>query len=386
MSEGRILTTHAGSLPRPAALNALLAARFRGEHVDGEALAVAVNVATRDIVRQQAAAGIDIVNDGEQARESFFTYVQHRMTGFGGVTERRMMKDIADFPDLVQARAGARREGAVNLLRAPRAIGAVAYTEVGHRAVQAEADAFDRALEASGRDFPGTFMTAASPGIIAAAMANDHYASIEAYIDAIADALREEYQAIAARGYTLQVDAPDLAMERHALFQDEPLHVFLGFVRHVIAAINRALDGIPREQVRLHVCWGNYNGPHIHDVPLADVLPLYYEANVGSLLVSMANPRHAHEYRVFETMPLPPGMSLIAGVVDSTTNYVEHPEVVAERIERVAAAVGDPTRVLASPDCGFDTSADYRLVAPAVTWAKLATLAEGARIASSRLC
>jgi 5-methyltetrahydropteroyltriglutamate--homocysteine methyltransferase len=261
MDERRILITHTGSLPRPAALTELLAARYRGEHVDGEALNALIDSATKEVVRQQAATGIDIANDGEQARESFFTYVQHRMTGFGGVTERRFMRDISDFPALVEARLARMRSGNVNLMRAPRAIGPIAYTEAGRRALAAEADAFDRALEAAGRPFAGTFMTATSPGMIATAMANDHYSSTEAYVDAVAAALTEEYHAIAARGYTLQIDAPDLAMERHAFFQDEPLDVFQAFALHVIGAINRATAGIPREQVRLHVCWGNYEAP-----------------------------------------------------------------------------------------------------------------------------
>jgi 5-methyltetrahydropteroyltriglutamate--homocysteine methyltransferase len=385
MSEGRILTTHTGSLPRPAALVDLLAARFHGEHVDGEALAALVDAATRDVVRKQAGAGIDIVNDGEQARESFFTYVQHRMTGFGGVTERRLMKDITDFPGMLAIRTARGRTGHVNLMRAPRARGPIAYTEAGRRAVAAEAAAFDRALESAGEAFAGTFMTAASPGIVATAMANDYFESTEAYVDAVADALREEYAAIAARGYTLQIDAPDLAMERHALFQDEPMDAFLAFVEHVITAINRSIADLPRESVRLHVCWGNYEGPHTEDVPLEAVLPLYYRANVGALLISMANPRHEHEYRVFERLRLPDGMQLVAGVVDSTTNYVEHPEVVADRIERVARSVGDPARVMAGPDCGFDTAADFGVVAADVCWAKLRALSDGAAIASRRL-
>jgi 5-methyltetrahydropteroyltriglutamate--homocysteine methyltransferase len=307
------------------------------------------------------------------------------MTGFGGTTERRLMKDVTDFPGMLAIRTARGRTGNVNLLRPPRAVGPIAYTDAGRRAVEAEAGAFERALDAAGRPFAGTFMTACSPGIVTTAMANDHFPTIEAYVDAVADALREEYQAIAARGYVLQVDAPDLAMERHALFQDEPLEVFLEFVQHVIAAINRSIAGIPRERVRLHVCWGNYEGPHTHDVPLEEVLPLYYAANAGALLISMANPRHEHEYRVFERMPLPEGMKLVAGVVDSTTNYIEHPEVVADRIERVARAVGDPALVMAGPDCGFDTAADFGVVAADVAWAKLATLRAGADIAARRL-
>jgi 5-methyltetrahydropteroyltriglutamate--homocysteine methyltransferase len=286
---------------------------------------------------------------------------------------------------MVEIRMARARSGNVNLMRPPRARGPIAYTDAGRRAVQAEADAFDRAVEAAGRPFASTFMTAASPGIVTTAMANDHFATQEEYVDAVAEALGEEYRAIAARGYTLQVDAPDLAMERHAFFQDEPLERFQAFARHAIAAINRATAGIPREQIRLHVCWGNYEGPHTRDVPLEAMLPIYYEANAGTFLISMANPRHEHEYRVFERFPLPAGATLVAGVVDSTTNYVEHPEVVADRIERVAAVVGDPSRVMAGPDCGFDTAADFGVVAADVAWAKLAALCAGADIAARRL-
>jgi 5-methyltetrahydropteroyltriglutamate--homocysteine methyltransferase len=385
MDERRILITHTGSLPRPAALTELLVARYRGEHVDGEALNALIDSATKEAVQKQAASGIDIANDGEQARESFFTYVQHRMTGFGGVTERRFMKDISDFPALVEARLARMRTGNVNLMRAPRATGPIAYTDAGRRAFLAEADAFDRALAAAGQPFAGTFMTAASPGMVATAMANDHFPGTEAYVDAVAAALAEEYQAIAARGYALQIDAPDLAMERHAFFQDEPLETFQAFASHVIGAINRATAGIPREQIRLHVCWGNYEAPHTYDVPLEEMLPLYYRANAGTLLISMANPRHEHEYHAFERFPLPDGVKLVAGVIDTTTNYVEHPEVVAERIERAARAVGDPSRVMAAPDCGFDTAAGFGLVAPDVAWAKLAALRAGADIAARRL-
>lgn len=380
----RILTTHAGSLPRPQALVDMFVARRRGELIDGEALEDVITEATRDVVQRQARAGIDIVNDGEQARESFVTYVMHRMTGYGGETDRRLMRDVTDFPGVLELRRR-RSGGGLSLLRSPQAIGPVAYTEAGHRALAAEARAFHHALQATDRPFAGRFMTAASPGIVCTAMYNAYYASIEEYVDAVASALSEEYQAVAERGYTLQIDAPDLAMERHTLFQDRPLEDFVAFVDHVVAAINRATAGIPHDRIRLHVCWGNYDAPHVFDVPLEAILPSLYRANVGAFLFSMANPRHAHEYHVFERQPLPEGVSLIAGVVETTHNYVEHPEVIAERIERIAHAIGDPSRLMVSPDCGFDTSAGYGLVAPDVAWAKLAALSEGAAIASKRL-
>ena len=380
----RILTTHAGSLPRPDALVDLMVARRRGDHVDGEALEVVIANATCDVVKRQARAGIDVVNDGEQARQSFVTYVMYRLSGYGGETDRRLMKDLTDFPGVLELRRR-RSNGGISLLRSPQAVAPVAYTDMGRRELAAEARAFHHALQAVDHEFAGRFMTAASPGIVCTAMYNAYYPTLEDYVDAVADALSEEYQAIAERGYILQIDAPDLAMERHTLFQDRPLEDFIAFIDHVIAAINRATAGIARDRIRLHVCWGNYDGPHTNDVPLDAVLPSFYRANVGALLLSGANPRHAHEYHVFERLPLPEHMNLIAGVVETTGNYVEHPEVIAERIERVARAVGDPSRVMASPDCGFDTAAGFGLVAPDVAWAKLAALSEGAEIASRRL-
>jgi len=229
------------------------------------------------------------------------------------------------------------------------------------------------------------FVTAPSPGIVAAAMKNEHYDTEEAYLDALAAALKQEYETIVRRGFMLQLDCPDLALERHLSYQDRPLGDFVGFVERVVASINKALANIPRDRVRLHVCWGNYEGPHDGDVPLADILPAIKEAKVGAFFFPFANPRHAHEYHVFEKQPLADDQTLIAGVIDSLTNFVEHPEAVAERLERVAAAVGDPHRVIAGTDCGFDTSAGMGRVAEDVVWAKLKSLAEGARLASERL-
>jgi 5-methyltetrahydropteroyltriglutamate--homocysteine methyltransferase len=228
-------------------------------------------------------------------------------------------------------------------------------------------------------------MTAASPGIVASAMENRHYATREEYVRVVAAALRTEYRYITDRGLLLQIDAPDLAMERHTLFSDRPLAEFLGWVELVVDAINGALDGIDPGRVRLHVCWGNYEGPHTHDVPLADILPLLYRARVGALVLSMANARHAHEHACFGAQPLPDGMVLVAGVIDTTSNYVEHEEVVADRLVRVAEAVGGPRRVIAGTDCGFDTSAGLGDVAPSLVWAKLRALRAGADLASSRL-
>jgi 5-methyltetrahydropteroyltriglutamate--homocysteine methyltransferase len=376
-SDTRILTTHAGSLPRPRALAELHGQRSRGEDVDETVLRRAVEDATAAVVAAQVVAGIDIGNDGEQARESFFTYVQHRMTGFGGVSQRPIMRDLLDHPDFLDLVVPRQRRRQVNLMAAPAAVAAVAYRDT------TEVDA-ECALVA-GAPFAETFMTAASPGIVAAAMENRHYPSMEEYVLTIAGALRSEYTAITERGLLLQIDAPDLALERHTLFADRPLSDFLAWVELVVGAINGALEGIDLERVRLHVCWGNYEGPHTLDVPLRDILPLLYEARVGALVVSMANPRHAHEYRCFERLPLPDGMVLVAGVIDTTSNYVEHPEVVADRLERVARSVGDPRRVIAGTDCGFDTSAGIGDVAPSLVWEKLRSLRAGSDLATARL-
>jgi 5-methyltetrahydropteroyltriglutamate--homocysteine methyltransferase len=378
LSASRILTTHAGSLPRPAALADLHGRRSRGESVDVDEMQRTIEAATTAVISAQVEAGVDIGNDGEQARESFVTYVTHRMTGFGGVSRRSLMRDLADHPDFVDLAFPSRRERMqVSLMSAQAAIGDVTYR--GTDELEAEC-----ALVADA-PFAETFMTAASPGIVVSVLENQHYPSREDYVAAVAAALRTEYQAIVDRGLLLQIDAPDLALERHVLFGDRPLDEFLEWVELVIGAINAALVGIDPSRVRLHVCWGNYEGPHTHDVPLPAIQPLLYGARVGALVISMANARHAHEFRCFERDPLPAGMALVAGVIDTTSNYVEHPEVVADRIERVVEAVGDASRVIAGTDCGFDTTAGIGDVAPSLVWEKLRALRDGAALASERL-
>jgi len=337
----------------------------------------AVAEATAASIAAQVDAGVDIGNDGEQARESFFTYVQHRMTGFGDTSQRPFMRDLVDHPDFVELALPRFQRIKVNLMAAPAAIGEVTYRDTDE--VAAECDLVATA------PFAQTFMTAASPGIVASAMQNRHYPTMDEYVRAVAAALRTEYHYIVDHGLLLQVDAPDLAMERHTLFAGHPLADFLAWVELVIDAINDALTGIDPADVRLHVCWGNYEGPHTLDVPLADILPLLYRARVGALVVSMANARHAHEYACFAREPLPAGMVLVAGVIDTTSNYVEHPEVVADRLGRIADAVGDPRRIIAGTDCGFDTSAGIGDVAPSLVWEKLRALRDGADLATSRL-
>jgi 5-methyltetrahydropteroyltriglutamate--homocysteine methyltransferase len=383
-STDRILTTHTGSLPRPRALTEMYGRRSRGEPVDAAAIAIAGREAMRAAVRRQAEAGIDVGNNGEQQREGFFLYVQHRMTGFGGTWKRWPRPDVERYPafkEMHESRAVA--NAGVSSLAPPRVIGAVRYRD------PAQAESEPRELRAALAElktgFAEAFMSAPSPGILAAACKNDHYAAEDEYVDALGEALRVEYEAVARAGLVLQVDCPDLALERHRSYQDRPEREFLGFVERIVAAINRALRNVPRERVRMHVCWGNYEGPHDCDVPLETIWPLIRAANVGGFVLPFANARHAHEFKVLGKLPLADDQIIVAGVIDTLTNFVEHPEVVADRLERVAATVGDPRRVLAGTDCGFDSTAGQGRVAEDVAWAKLRALVEGARIASGRL-
>jgi 5-methyltetrahydropteroyltriglutamate--homocysteine methyltransferase len=384
-SEQRILTTHAGSLPRPAALTQLYVRRLRGEPVDAGAIVTSEREAVRAVVARQIETGIDIINDGEQTRESFVLYLRHRLTGLGGTSIRPMSSDIDAYPAFkrnFQALASA-REAVSNRDRLPRAIGAVAYADPS--IVQRDCAAFRSAIEPHAGRFVESFLTAPSPGILATIVQNDHYDTFDNYLAALGTALKVEYDAIVQSGFLLQLDCPDLGLECHTAFRDRPLGDFLDFVERVIAAINKAIADIPREKVRLHMCWGNYEAPHDRDVPLRDIFPIIRKAAVGAFVLPFANPRHAHEYRVLQELPLADDQIVVAGVIDTLTNFVEHPEVVADRIERVATAVGDPRRVLAGTDCGFDTSAGMGRVAEDVVWAKLAAMTEGARIASRRL-
>jgi 5-methyltetrahydropteroyltriglutamate--homocysteine methyltransferase len=383
-SDTRILTTHTGSLPRPASLVQLYIAKARGEPVDVQ-LAEAGHAALEDSVRKQRDAGIDIGNNGEQQREAFFLYVRTRMSGFGGAWTRPPRGDVERYPAFKAAMARDQANIAQVSSRddVPTATGEVHYLD--HAAIDTECTDFRTTLDRLGNPFVEPFLTAPSPGIVAAALRNDHYPSEEAYLAALGEALRVEYEAIVNHGFLLQLDCPDLAMERHMSYQDKPLGDFLGFVDRVVTTINTALANIPRDRVRLHACWGNYEGPHDCDVELHEIMPILRKLNVGGFVLPFANPRHSHEYNVLRDFPLDPDQVIVAGVIDSVTNFVEHPKTIAERIERVAEVVGDPKRVLAGTDCGFDTSAGQRRVAEDVVWAKLAALGEGARIASARL-
>ena len=384
-SETRILTTHTGSLPRPAALTKLYARRVRGEAVDPAAIEAEGRAALTGIIPKQIDSGLDVINNGEQQRESFVLYLRHRLSGLGDSSSRTGWADLDAYPDYKAQlkELASKQEAVTNTDFLPAAIGEVRYLDPA--AVNDECTDFRQALAAHSGSYAEAFLTAPSPGIIGSIVQNRHYATEEAYLAALGDALKVEYEAIVAQGFLLQLDCPDLALERHCSYRDRPLSDFLGFCERVITAINRAIAAIPRDRVRLHVCWGNYEGPHDHDVPLEDILPIVTQANVGGFVLPFANPRHAHEYKIFERKPLAADQVLVAGVLDTTTNFIEHPEVVADRIERVVRAVGDPQRVLAGTDCGFDTSAGRGRVANDVVWAKLKSMRQGAEIASARL-
>ena len=384
-STERILTTHAGSLPRPETLTGLFVRRARGESVGVDEIETAGLDAMRAIVPKQAEAGVDVGNNGEQQRDSFFLYLKERLTGLGGTWQRPSRADVDRYPEfkkryLEQTSSKGRVSPNEGL---PMAIGEVRYVDAA--AIEAECRDFSEALKASPGVFSDAFMNAPSPGIVAAAIKNQHYDTDLKYLQALGEALRVEYEAIVRAGFVLQIDAPDLALERHISFKDRPLSAFVDFVENVVSVINAALKNIPPDRVRLHVCWGNSESPHDSDVPLEDILPTVLRAKVGALYLPFAGPRHAHEFRCFERFPVRDEQLLIAGVIDPLTNIVEHQEVVADRIGRVAAVLGDPSKVLAANDCGFDTSAGWGRVAPDVVWAKLRSLRDGARIASERL-
>jgi 5-methyltetrahydropteroyltriglutamate--homocysteine methyltransferase len=337
-------------------------------------------------VAAQLRAGIAVIGNGETARESFFTYVRERLSGFADRSRRPVMADRLVFPSFVELkRSASSHADRVSAMSAPACCGPVA--NLGPDALRAELDLFDRALAqtgASARPAAATFVTAASPGIVAAAMDNRYYPDDTAYVAAVAEALTPEYRAIVERGHVLQIDAPDLAMERHTRFADRPLADFQAFVATVVAAINRAVEGLDRTRLRLHVCWGNYDGPHHLDVELSAILPLLAEAQVGSLVLPFANPRHAHEHRLLGS--LPDAMGVVAGVIETTHNYIEHPEVVADRLVRIADSLGgEADRLQAGTDCGFATFAGYGDVAADIVWEKLRSLVAGAALADERL-
>lgn len=380
-SQDRILATHVGSLPRPFSLSTLLLDREAREPVDEAQLDQEMTRAVRHVVEEQKKAGIDIGNDGEQQRVGFQTYVPQRMSGFSGESKRPRPQDFNDFPQLMESLAR-RFPNRSRSQTAPEARAELHYLTTAP--IEREIQRLQRSVHETGA-FTETFMTAPSPGIISTTMLNAHYDSQESYLDALAREMRNEYLAIHNAGLILQIDSPDLAMDRAMFYQDRSESEFIAAAEMNVAALNKAIQGIPRDRVRLHCCWGNWEGPHIHDVPLARILPMLYQANVGALSIEFANPRHQHEYAALRAHPLPKDMLLIPGVIDSTTNFVEHPEVVAARIETAVSAIGDRERVIAGCDCGFGTFAGREWVIDPVVWLKLRSLREGADIASQRL-
>jgi 5-methyltetrahydropteroyltriglutamate--homocysteine methyltransferase len=375
-STERILTTHTGSLPRPDDLIRMMFAKEEGVPVDPAALAARIRAAVAEVVGRQTAAGVDIVNDGEMSKPSYATYVKDRLHGFGGASHPLEYRDLVDFPGMARRVFGdpgrARR-------KTPACNGPISVRDPD--AVQADTDNLRTALASSGAQ---GFMSAASPGVVSLFFRNDHYASHEAYLFAIADAMRHEYEAVATAGFVLQIDCPDLAMGRHIQYAALDTEAFRKQARLHIEALDHALANVPPEQARLHLCWGNYEGPHHHDVPLASIIDLVFTARPAAISFEAANPRHAHEWKVFESVHLPDGKVLIPGVIDSTTNFIEHPELVAERITRYAKLVGREN-VIAGTDCGFGTWVGQAAVDPDIAWAKLAAMAEGARLASRAL-
>ncbi len=372
-STEHILCTHTGSLPRPGALTEALQERDRGG-ANGTALAEQVREAVVEVVAHQARAGVSVVNDGEASKIGYSTYVKERLDGFGGEGGLAgLPSDLAEFPDYMQ-----RVMGGLDFAM-PACIGDVSYRDLD--AVRADIANLKAAV--AGADVEDAFMTAASPGVISVFLQNQHYRTHEAYIAALADVMKAEYDEIHGAGIVLQLDCPDLAMTRQ-MRRDESLDEFRRRAELHVEALNHATRDIPEQDMRMHLCWGNYEGPHHHDIPLRDIIDIVLKARPAAISFEAANPRHEHEWRVFEDVTLPEGKVLIPGVLDSTTNYVEHPELVAQRLVRYAELVGREN-VIAGSDCGFATFASFLAIDPGITWAKLQAMAEGARLASAEL-
>jgi 5-methyltetrahydropteroyltriglutamate--homocysteine methyltransferase len=376
-SRDRILTTHVGSLPRPPELRQMLVQKDRGESYDKEALDALVRQAVRDIVRRQAAVGVDIVNDGEMSKPGYSTYIADRLTGFAGHEPAKPRLDTRDHPNFL---AAYERMTGSNVARRAVCVGPIAWRD---REPLTQDLANLRAALAEASVAEG-FMTAASPGLVPVFQTNRHYPSHEAYVEAVAAAMQEEYEAIAGAGFVLQLDCPDLAMAHHTSFQELSEADFLKRAQFHVEVLNHALRNVPADRARIHICWGNYEGPHDHDIDFAKVAPILVKAKPQALVVEAANPRHAHEWAVWRETKLPDDKILIPGVIDTSTNYVEHPELVAERLCRFADIVGRE-RVIAGSDCGFGTFAGYGKLDPDISFKKLAAMAQGAEIASKRL-
>lgn len=377
-SSDRILTTHTGSLPRPDDLIQIMWAKGDGIPVDQQALDERVAAAVDEVVDRQVSAGVSIVNDGEMSKPSYATYVKDRLNGFGGDSvQNYFFADLDEYPrsaELVAANPGRRKRSA------PASNGPISVKD----AEAAVLDMVNLKNAASKRDVIGTFSSAASPGVVSIFFGNEYYATDEEYVFAIAEAMRHEYEAIVAAGATVQLDCPDLAMGRHTTYADLDLAGYRKKVAMNIEALNHAVRNIPADRVRMHLCWGNYPGPHHCDVALAEIIDLVWKAKPQTILFEAANPRHAHEWNLFESTKVPDNKVLCPGVIEPQSNYIEHPELVAQRIERYARLVGTD-RLMAGVDCGFSVHVGMQGIDPDVAWAKLASLAQGAEIAAKRL-
>ncbi len=375
-SMDRFLKTHTGSLPRPDDLIQMMYAKEGGVPVDSVALAARVRSAVAEVVKKQSDAGVDLVNDGEMSKPSYATYVKDRLNGFGGTGNTFVYQDLDEYPNLAKRVFG---DPGRSRRKTPACNAPISVRD--ERAAPDDVDNLKVAMaQVKAR---GGFMSAASPGVVSLFFRNDHYPNQEAYLYAIAAAMRHEYETVAKAGIVLQIDCPDLAMGRHIQYAKLPLDEFRKRAQMHIEALNHALANIPPEQLRIHVCWGNYEGPHHRDVPLADIIDIVFKSRPSAISFEAANPRHAHEWTLFESLKLPEGKTLIPGVLESKSNFIEHPELVAQRIARFANLVGREN-VIAGSDCGYGTWVGQAAVDPDVVWAKLAAMAEGARIATKQ--
>lgn len=375
----RILTTHVGSLPRSSDVTDLVFAQERGEAIDQAQFDAVIGAAVDDVVRLQVEAGIDLVSDGEMSKISYATYIKDRITGFDGDSPRTPPKDLEMFPSFLERQA---KGGGTPTYRRPKCIGPIEVKSME----PLDADLAHMAAAMAAHGPVGGFMNSASPGVIALFQPNEFYPTQDAYLEALAEAMRPEYEAIVAAGLLLQLDSPDLGLGRHMMYKDRSDADYLRLIGGHVEALNHALRNVPADRVRMHVCWGNYEGPHCCDVEMGVILPTLMQAKPAGLLFETSNPRHQADWTYFAEMAaiIPEDKILIPGVIDSTTNFIEHPRVVAERIERYANIIGRE-RVIAGTDCGFSTFAGFGVVDPSIVWAKLKTLAEGAALASERL-
>jgi 5-methyltetrahydropteroyltriglutamate--homocysteine methyltransferase len=377
LSTDKILTTHVGSLPRSKAVTDGVFAKENDQPYNPKKLAITIRLAVDDVVRKQVATGVDIVSDGEMSKISYATYIKDRITGFAGDSERNPPADLEEFPGFLERQASS---GGTPSYKRPCCVGEIVVKDM--EPLEEDLANFRAAMRQQGA--AEGFMNAASPGVIALFQPNKHYATHEDYLKALGEAMRAEYEAIVDAGFILQLDSPDLGLGRHMLFKDKPVEEYIAMANLHVEVLNYALRNVPAEKVRLHVCWGNYEGPHHCDVPMEIVLPIAIKAKPQALLFESSNPRHAHEWEVFRDADIPQDKVLVPGVIDSTTNFVEHPRLVAQRIERFADIVGRE-RVIAGTDCGFSTFAGFGAVDEDIVYAKLAAMVEGAALASQQL-